>query len=68
MSQGCPEFNSETGLSRRRMLQAGTAGIAGLALPSILRAEQTSVAHARGPSTSFYCTSLAGRRTLIRLT
>ena len=42
MSQGCPEFLSAGGLSRRRMLAAGASGVAGLALPSLLRAEQSS--------------------------
>ncbi len=45
MSRACPEFMMAGRLSRRRLLQAGCAGIAGLALPSLLRAEQ-SVAHA----------------------
>ena len=40
MSRGCPEFALQGAVSRRRMLQAGTAGLAGLALPALLRAEQ----------------------------
>jgi len=49
MLRGCPEFTSARGLSRRRLLQAGTAGIAGLGLPSLLRAEakETSTARAK---------------------
>jgi hypothetical protein len=40
MTPGCPEFQTASPLTRRRLLHAGTAGIAGLALPSLLRAEQ----------------------------
>ena len=46
MSQGCPEFMSHGAVSRRRMLQAGSAGLAGLALPALLRAERAA---ARSP-------------------
>src|SRR5271154_5993307 len=41
MRTGCPEYQSSCQLSRRRLLQAGTAGIAGLSLPALLRAEQS---------------------------
>ncbi len=47
MSQGCREFMSGGGLSRRRLLAAGASGIAGLALPTLLRAEQSSGRAAR---------------------
>ncbi len=40
MTVGCPEFRTTCRISRRRLLQAGSAGIAGLSLPALLRAEQ----------------------------
>ncbi len=47
MSRGCPDFTSAGRLSRRRLLQAGSAGIAGLSLPALLRAEQVARRAAR---------------------
>src|SRR5262245_60693476 len=47
MSRGCPEFMLHGVVSRRRMLQAGTAGLVGLALPALLRAEQAPARSAR---------------------
>jgi Protein of unknown function (DUF1501) len=47
MLRGCPEFTTARGLSRRCLLQAGTAGIAGLGLPALLRAEATPNSRAR---------------------
>jgi hypothetical protein len=47
MLRGCPEFVSARGLSRRRLLQVGTAGIAGLGLPALLRAESRPGSRAR---------------------
>ncbi len=35
---GCPEYRQAGGWTRRRLIQAGVAGMAGLALPSALRA------------------------------
>ena len=42
MSRACREFIESGRFSRRRLLQAGTAGIAGLALPALLKAEQSA--------------------------
>jgi hypothetical protein len=36
---GCPDYWSACRVTRRRILQAGTTGIAGLCLPTLLRAE-----------------------------
>ena len=47
MLRACPEFMLDERLTRRRLLQAGCSGIAGLALPSLLRAEQTAAHAAR---------------------
>jgi hypothetical protein len=47
MSRGCPEFMTARGFSRRHLLRAGTAGIAGLGLPALLRAEATQTPPAR---------------------
>src|SRR4029077_14355855 len=43
----CPDFMTARRFSRRRMLEAGTAGIAGLSLPSLLKAEQKPGLQAR---------------------
>jgi Protein of unknown function (DUF1501) len=40
MVPGCLDFRTTCQLSRRRLLGAGTAGIAGLSLPALLKAEQ----------------------------
>ena len=40
MVPGCLDFRTTCQLSRRRLLEAGTAGIAGLSLPALLKAEQ----------------------------
>jgi hypothetical protein len=47
MMPGCPDYQSACRFTRRRVIHAGTAGIAGLCLPSLLRAEQKSSAPAR---------------------
>jgi hypothetical protein len=47
MTQGCPEFQTTYRLTRRRLLQAGSAGIAGLSLPTLLRAAEGSGLRAR---------------------
>ena len=47
MRPGCPEYQTACQLSRRRLLQAGTAGIAGLSLPPLIRAEQNPTRPAR---------------------
>ena len=39
--RGCPDFRLTSRLSRRRLLQAGFAGIAGLGLPALLRAAES---------------------------
>src|SRR5690348_3199816 len=38
MDHACSDFRSTCRLSRRSLLRAGTAGIAGLTLPNLLRA------------------------------
>jgi hypothetical protein len=40
MIPGCPDYQTTCRITRRRLLQAGSAGIAGLSLPALLRAEQ----------------------------
>ena len=47
MIPGCLDFWSARRSTRRGILQAGTAGIAGLGLPALLRAEQKLVSAAR---------------------
>jgi hypothetical protein len=47
MTPFCPDFMNLKRFSRRRMLEAGTAGIAGLSLPSLLKAEQKPGSRAR---------------------
>ena len=47
MMRGCPDFLMTSRLTRRRLLQAGTAGIAGLSLPTLLRAAEGSGLRAR---------------------
>ena len=39
MTHGCQDFRTTRKLSRRSVLRVGTAGIAGLGLPGLLRAE-----------------------------
>ena len=63
----CPDFVNAHRFSRRRLLEAGTAGVVGLCLPSLLKADQKP-GTLRVPSTSSSCTSLAVRRIWIRLT
>ena len=38
---GCPDFRLTSRLSRRRLIQAGFAGVAGLGLPALLRAAES---------------------------
>ncbi|MFI5459319.1 MAG: DUF1501 domain-containing protein [Isosphaerales bacterium] len=47
MTPGCPEFLTACRFSRRRLIEAGSAGIVGLCLPSLLRAEQRPASSAR---------------------
>jgi hypothetical protein len=47
MTQGCPEYQTACRFSRRRLLQAGSAGILGLSLPSLLKAADSSSFEAR---------------------
>ena len=49
MRWSCPEYRTACQISRRRLLQAGTAGIAGLSLPTLIQAEQNPAfrAHAK---------------------
>lgn len=45
--RGCPDFQLASRLTRRRLLQAGFGGVAGLALPALLRAAETGGAMLR---------------------
>jgi len=47
MTPGCPDFLTACRFSRRRLLGVGSAGLAGLCLPSLLRAEQRPASAAR---------------------
>jgi hypothetical protein len=47
MMSGCPEYRAVCRFSRRRLIQAGTAGLAGLSLPALLRAEERRSSKAR---------------------
>jgi Protein of unknown function (DUF1501) len=40
MTAGCPEYRTTSQVTRRVLLQAGTAGLAGLGLPALLRARE----------------------------
>ena len=42
MDHGCPDFRATCRLSRRSLLKVGSAGLAGLNLPNLLRAAETS--------------------------
>jgi hypothetical protein len=42
MTRSCPDYQATYRLSRRRLLQAGVAGIAGLNLPALLRASESA--------------------------
>src|SRR5215469_11942778 len=53
MARACPEFQAVLRLSRRRLLQAGSAGIAGLSLPALLRAAEGSGLRARARQVIF---------------
>src|SRR3954447_2655482 len=53
MIRGCPEFQATLRLSRRRLLQVGSAGIAGLNLPTLLRASEVSRLTARAQHVIF---------------
>lgn len=64
----CPDFVNAHRFSRCRLLEAGTAGVVGLCLPSLLKADQKPGNLGGVPSTSSSCTSLAVRRIWIRLT
>jgi hypothetical protein len=44
MDHGCPDFRATCRLSRRSLLKVGSAGLAGLNLPTLLRAAETSSA------------------------
>ena len=47
MTRGCPEYQMACRLSRRRLLLAGSAGVLGLSLPTLLRASESSSLRAR---------------------
>jgi hypothetical protein len=49
MDHACPDFRATFRLSRRSLLKVGSAGIAGLNLPALLRADASSPAPARRP-------------------
>lgn len=53
MSQGCPEFRRSSRLSRRSLLRIGAAGFAGLNLPTLLRAAESSGLKARAKHVIF---------------
>lgn len=53
MNQGCPDFRTMCRLSRRNLLKVGSAGLAGLNLPSLLRAAETSSLAARAKHVLF---------------
>jgi hypothetical protein len=42
MNHGCPDFRATCRLSRRSLLKVGSAGLAGLNLPNLLRAAESS--------------------------
>ncbi|MGE3821477.1 MAG: DUF1501 domain-containing protein, partial [Isosphaeraceae bacterium] len=50
MSYACRDYRTFAGLSRRSLLKVGSAGIAGLNLPSLLRAAEGSATPAVRPS------------------
>ncbi len=47
MIAGCPDYRTTSRLTRRSLLRAGTAGLSGLALPALLRAQDASSPAAR---------------------
>jgi hypothetical protein len=47
MGHGCSNYQTTRQVNRRQLLMAGSAGLAGLSLPALLRAEQTSAARPR---------------------
>jgi Protein of unknown function (DUF1501) len=47
MTRSCPEYQTASRFSRRRLLQAGSAGILGLSLPTLLRAADSPSVQAR---------------------
>ena len=50
--RGCPDFQVTSRLTRRRLIQAGFAGVAGLGLPALLRAADSGgPGCGRGPGT-----------------
>jgi hypothetical protein len=49
MDLGCPDFRESFPVSRRSLLKVGTAGIAGLNLPGLLRAAENAPAKGRTP-------------------
>ncbi len=53
MTHACPDYQITSRLSRRRLLQAGCAGIAGLNLPTLLRAAENSGLRARAKHVIF---------------
>ena len=42
MFHGCPDYRATHRISRRSLLKAGTAGMAGLSLPALLRASEST--------------------------
>jgi len=53
MTFGCPEYRMTNRLSRRSLLKVGTAGVAGLSLPTILRAAESPSLTARAKHVIF---------------
>jgi len=53
MNLGCPDFRTYFGISRRRLLTVGAAGFAGLSLPTLLRAAESSTVKAKAKSIIF---------------
>jgi hypothetical protein len=53
MNQGCADFRTMCRLSRRSLLKAGSAGLAGLNLPTLLRAAETTGLPARAKHVLF---------------
>src|SRR5437763_5597259 len=53
MLGGCPDFRATCRLSRRDLLTIGTAGFAGLHLPALLRAAETSAPKPRAKHVLF---------------
>ncbi len=53
MNLGCPDFQRNFAISRRRLLTLGAAGFAGINLPAVLRASESSPLKAKAKSIIF---------------